>query len=357
MKDESHRISVVALGRRKVGRGQPTYIIAEAGVNHDGNVDAARRLIDAAKQAGADAVKFQMFSAQRLVAASAPMCTYQENHDDAVDQRALLRRLELDDVAFESLRLHAATVGIDFLVTPFGLPELDYVATALNVPAIKIASPDIVNTPLLTAAARTGLPLILSTGAATAGEIKQACKTLADNVSSARLILLHCVSAYPTPLAKARLGRIAELRQTFNVPVGYSDHTSDVETGHHAVLAGACVLEKHLTLDRTASGPDHFFSLQPAEFTAYVARARQAEELLGPAGIDYGPEEEEVRRLSRGRVVAARHITTGQRLTAESLVIQRPGDGIGPLEWHAVLGKIATTDIPAETPLTWSMLR
>lgn len=335
---------------RAVGPGHRSYIIAEAGVNHDGNPAQALRLIEAARLAGADAVKFQFFSAQRLCAPGAAACDYQAR-GGAADQHAMLKTLELAPETFVALHRRARETEIDFLVTPFGRAELRYLVREVGVGALKIASPDLVNLPLLDEAAATGLPLIVSTGAADEREIDTVHRRLASAGAAQRLILLHCVSAYPTPVRRARLGRIRALAQRFGVPVGFSDHTVEDNTSHPAVLAGACVLEKHFTLNRDAQGPDHFFSLEPAAFRRYVDAARAAEALLGDGGLEPQPEEHEVRALARGRIVAALAIRAGERFTPENLTVQRPGDGMSPLRWDEVMGRCARTDLSPGTPL------
>jgi sialic acid synthase SpsE len=361
----------VAVGGKRIGPAHPVYIIAEAGVNHCGDIAVAHELIDAAHQAGADAVKFQVFSADRLAAASAPSCDYQKKHDrQATNQREMLRRLELEPAAFGELEAHADGLNIDFLATPFGPAELNFLIRDLRVPAIKIASSDLVNVPLLTAAAASDLPLILSTGASSLSEIDEAVgqvrrtrppesRSAGADVQSPtgqRLILLHCVSAYPTDPGSARLACIRTLAGRFEVPVGFSDHTPEATFSGLAVAAGAVILEKHLTLERQSVGPDHFFSLMPEQFGQYVTAARQARAALGDGEIGVAPEEDEVRRLARGSIVSAVALAAGQTLTAGDLAVQRPGGGIEPARWNEVIGRVTKTDIQTNTRLSWSML-
>ncbi|MCG8404449.1 MAG: N-acetylneuraminate synthase family protein [Phycisphaerales bacterium] len=317
----------------------------------------ACRLIEAAKEAGADAVKFQLFSADRLVAASTPSCAYQRSHNNGTEhQHAMLKGLELPPSAFVELKRHADRLGIDFLATPFGLPELNFLVDELDVPALKIASSDVVNVPLLTAASESGRPLIVSTGASLLQEIDQAVELIRCGGGLERLVLLHCVSSYPTRFENARLGCVGTLRERFGVAVGFSDHTVEETTGALAVMAGAVVLEKHLTLNREAQGPDHFFSLEPPMFKDYVFGIRQAATVLSDGEMGYSSEEAEVRKLARGRVVTTKPIVAGQRLTADALMVQRPGNGIPPVHWRDLIGRIARIDIPSDTPLAWSMI-
>jgi len=349
----------VVIGDRTIGADREVYIIAEAGVNHDGDESAARKLIQAARDAGADAVKFQVFSADRLVSKSAAACEYQKQSAGTPDsQHEMLKKLELDAGVFAELAGLARSIGIQFLATPFGIPELEMLVS-LKAPAIKIASTDLVNVPLLEAAARSGLPLIVSTGASTLDEVDQAFALIRGLGAAGRLVLMHCVSAYPTRPEAARLRRIRALAERLGVPVGFSDHTPDPRFSAIAVAAGAVVLEKHLTLDRRAAGPDHFFSLTPAEFAEYVSAARLAAAALGGPSTSQGPiaeEEAEVRKLARGSIVASRHIERGRQITPDCLAVRRPGSGISPSRWHSVIGRIAKTDIPADAALEWSML-
>ena len=257
-----HDLRSVTLGRRRIGPGNPAYVIAEAGVNHDGELEKALALVDLARNAGADAVKFQLFKAEELTTASAATAEYQQP-SGIVSQRELLVRLELTDTDFSHLRSYCSDCGIEFLATPFGVRDVERLLT-LQVNAIKTASTDLNNTPLLRRATETGLPLIVSTGAAGREEIAFAVERFRQWDATARLILLHCVSAYPTPLEAANLRAISTLRNEFGVVSGFSDHTIDTRTGAWAVALGANLIEKHITLDRTATGPDHAMSLDAA---------------------------------------------------------------------------------------------
>ncbi len=344
------------IGNKLVGDGEAVYIVAEIGVNHCGDLGMARRLIDAARQAGADAVKFQIFSADGLATSDAPTCAYQQGPGvSAANQQELLRSLELRPDDFARLKAHADERGIDFLATPFGINELCFLTT-LGPPAIKIASPDVVNEPLLEAAAGTALPIILSTGASTQSELDQTVELLHRLGAAKRTMLLHCVSAYPTEPSRAGLARIASLRRRYALPVGFSDHSGCARLGAWAVAAGAVILEAHVTLDRGVPGPDHFFSLEPMQFAEYVAGAREAHSALGSGRIDFGEEEAEVRKLARGSIVASADIQAGEALRAEALTVRRPGGGIAPNQWSSVVGLVSRTYIPANTRLTWTML-
>jgi len=350
----AERQGVVRIAGRAVGDGCPALLIAEAGVNHDGNAGDALRLVDAAADAGADVVKFQMFRAAELVTADATTAAYQRA-GGTTSQRALLERLELSEGDFARVAEHCRRRGVLFLATPFSPPDVERLVR-LAVPALKIASTDLNNLPLLRRAAATGLPLIVSTGAATADEIAAAVARLRGLGVGARLILLHCVSGYPTPLQAANLRAIAALRALSGVPCGFSDHTTSTAIAGWAVAAGACVLEKHFTLDRRRPGPDHAFSLEPAALAEYVRAARDAETALGRGGLGLCELEHDVRAVARKSVVTAKAIRAGTLLTADLLTVKRPGGGIPPDEFDAVLGRRAACDLAPDTVLTWELL-
>lgn len=351
----TNNIPTVQIDSRPIGRDHRTFLIAEAGVNHDGSLEKALQLVDIAAAAGADAVKFQVFRAADLVSVSTPTAAYQQSATGEQDQRTLLTRLELNDDAFRAIARHCQTRGILFLATAFGVPEVARV-TALGAPAIKIASTDLTNVPLLTAAAATGLPLLLSTGAATREEIAGTVSFLRENAAAERLILLHCVSAYPAPLPALNLAAIRELATSFGVPVGFSDHSTSTHTGAWAVMAGACVIEKHFTHDRHAPGPDHAMSLSPAELTDYVAHVRAAESARGLGALGLNPIEAEVRHAAGRSVTTARAVAAGTALTADLLTLKRPGTGIAPADLPSLLGRRARRDIQSDTVLTWEMV-
>lgn len=345
----------VSIGARLVGLGRPTYLVAEAGVNHDGSLDRALRLVDAAADAGADAVKFQVFRAEELATASARTAGYQRSSSGG-SQREMLARLELSDDELLRVRTHCTERAVEFLATPFGLRDVDRLLH-LQVRAIKIASTDLDNVPLLRRAAETGLPLIVSTGAASADEIEAAVARLCQEGVGERLILLHCVSGYPTPLDAANLRAIATLRQRFAVPCGFSDHTTSTQTGAWAVAVGANVLEKHLTLDRGAAGPDHAMSLDPPAFREYVAAVRRVERALGTGHLGLTALEADVRAVARKSIVAACNLTTGTVLRPEMLTVKRPAGGIAPDQFDALIGRRIASDVPQDTILTWDMIQ
>jgi N,N'-diacetyllegionaminate synthase len=355
MADVSSKIEQpVRIGPRSIGPGQPVYVIAEAGVNHNGSAETALRLVDAARSAGADAVKFQAFKATRLASRHAEQAAYQKGSAAAPSQVEMLTKLELQPADFARIKQHCDTIGIEFLATPFGLEDLR-ILLDLGVRAVKIASPDIINRPLLAAAAASRLPMLLSTGASEQAEIDAAYGLLARQLA-VPLVLLHCVSSYPTTLEQANLRRIATLHGQYHCPAGYSDHTAETRTAQLAVAAGAHVLEKHFTLDRAQPGPDHAFSLSPVELAEYVRLARGAEVILGRGDLDLSEAEREVRKVSRCSVTAGRDIPAGARIVLTMLVTKRPGTGISPWRLDEVIGRVARVDIPADTPIVGEML-
>lgn len=345
---------LVSIGDRLVGDRQPVLIIAEAGVNHDGSLEKALRLVDVAADAGADLVKFQMFRATELVTATAAAAAYQQAAG-ACSQLDMLKKLELSDGDFARIRLHCQRRAIQFLATPFGPRDVDRLV-GLDVQAIKLASTDLNNPQLQRRAADTGLPLLVSTGASTAEEIAASVARLRDWGATARLILLHCISGYPAPLGAANLRAIGALRRTHNVPCGFSDHTGSTQIAGWAAAAGACVLEKHFTLDRSAAGPDHAMSLDPAQLAEYVAAARQVEVALGSGEIGLTAVEADVRAVARKSIVAATHIPANTVLTPHLLTIKRPAGGIEPDQLDHVIGRRAIGDIAADTVLTWDLI-
>ncbi len=354
--DEAYDVVLpVVLGGHRIGPGQRTFVIAEAGVNHDGSTEKALQLVEAAADAGADAVKFQVFRAADLVTESAQAADYQQKQCGAESQRAMLERLELSDEMLSAVRHRCRERSILLLATPFGPAEVNTLA-ALRVAAIKIASTDLTNEALLDVASNVGVPLIVSTGAATEDEIRSAVKRLQRRRSLGGLIFLHCVSCYPAPPEALNLRAIAALQRISAVPCGFSDHSRLVQSGAWAVLAGACVLEKHFTLDRASCGPDHAMSLNPQELADYVAAVRLVESALGDGRLGATDLQADVRSAARRSIVTARSVSAGMPLVAADLSFKRPGTGIAPGDIDRVIGRRAATDIPDDTLLTWEML-
>ena len=331
------------------------FIIAEAGVNHNGSLDLALQLIDAAKEAGADAVKFQTFRAQSLAAASAHKAAYQERTTSSSEsQLEMLKRLELDESAHRTLIEHCHATGIQFLSSPFDLESADLLAQ-MDLPLFKIPSGEITNIPYLKLIASKGKPIILSTGMSTLGEVEDALETLRQ-AGAHDITLLHCVTEYPAPFNEINLRAMATLQTAFRVPVGYSDHTPGIEISIAAVALGAMVIEKHFTLDRNLPGPDHAASLEPAELKQMVSSIRHVEAALGD-GIKT-PAKCEIPNISVARksIVAARDLPAGHRVEAGDLAIKRPGNGIPPRQQPDLLGRTLRSDVLKDEILRWDHL-
>lgn len=335
------------IGDRSIGREHSPYIIAEIGVNHDGSCERALQLVRAAAKAGADAAKFQYFETDRLMSNAAKLAAYQRAAGES-DPVSMLRRLELPIEDLAKCVTLAHELGIHAIVTVFST-ELVRSADLLAWDAYKTASPDLIHKPLLLALSATGKPMILSTGAAEIDELRRTLGWLPH--MSDKLAVLQCVSSYPTPLAEAAIGAMRSIARAHLGPVGYSDHTPEVATGGIAVAAGACVLEKHLTHDRSAKGPDHSASLDPAQFAEYVRIARGAHGAMRSEAKVVTPIEREVRRLSRQSIVAKRGIKAGQTIEMADLTIKRPGTGLEPAMLPAVVGASALRDLEADAPL------
>jgi len=322
-----------------------TLIIAEAGVNHNGEPETAKRLIEAAAEAGADWVKFQTFSAEKLVTASAGKAGYQKATTEAEEnQLDMLKRLELSREMHGQLMVHCQRCGIGFLSTAFDLEGLDFLA-GLDLDYFKIPSGEITNLPYLRQVAHYGKPVILSTGMATLGEIEDAIDALhAPGLSRDKITVLHCNTEYPTPMTDVNLRAMLTIREAFKVAVGYSDHTLGIEVPIAAVALGATVIEKHFTLDRNLPGPDHRASLEPAELKAMVRAIRNIEQALGDGIKRPSPSEIRNRPVARKSLVAARPIRKGERFSPDNLTAKRPGTGISPMRWDEVTGKPAPRD-------------
>jgi N,N'-diacetyllegionaminate synthase len=337
---------------RLVGPRQRTLVVAEIGVNHDGSVDRAIELVQHASSAGADAVKLQVFRATTLIHPSSKFAQYQKQRVREANPAAMLKQYELSREALAHVLEAAHELKLTPLATPFSPDDVDLI-DELNLPAIKIASPDLVNQLLLARAAGTGRPIIVSTGAAMMPEVEQAVAWL--NQWRAPFALMHCVSSYPTPANQAHLCWIDELAR-FGVPVGYSDHTTELLAGAMAVAAGACIVEKHLTYDRSASGPDHSSSANPVEFAEYVRLIRSAEAMRGSAGKHVLEIERDVRTVSRQSLVLARDLEVGEVIRMGDLTVQRPGTGIAPADVAAAAGRAAKVQLRKGTMLQWDML-
>jgi N-acetylneuraminate synthase/N,N'-diacetyllegionaminate synthase len=345
--------SSIHIDGRRVGPHDSTFVIAEIGVNHDGSVERALQLVDVAADCGADAVKLQVFRAQKLMHGSAAFADYQKLQCADADPVAMLQRYELSDSELSTIIDAARDRGLVPLATPFSPDDITTVVK-LNLPAVKIASPDLANPMLLGCAALTGKPMIVSTGAADMSEVATAMRQLRGYPVD--VALLHCVSSYPASLDDANLGWIHQLATSFACPVGYSDHTTESLAGALAVAAGACIVEKHLTYDCRAAGPDHGASADPRQFAQYVQSIRLAERARGATLKHVLPCENDVRTVSRQSLVLRRDIDAGTVLSMRDLTVQRPGTGIPAAALRMTIGKRTRMTLAEGTLLRDDML-
>lgn len=345
-----------------------TFVIAEAGVNHNGSIDLAHRLVDAAVAAGADAVKFQTFRAEKLAVKSAPKAEYQKRETGAgQSQLEMLKALELSPDAHRELKAHCERASIEFMSSPFDEDSLAFLVE-LGVRRLKLGSGELTNAPILLAAARSGLPVIISTGMATMSELEGALSVLAFGLSSSdaapssaafrdawasednrarvrdRVTVLHCTTEYPAPFEQSNVRAMATMAQTFGVPTGFSDHTVNDESALAAVALGATVIEKHFTLDRAMEGPDHKASLEPEGLKQLIDRIRVVEAALGDGNKRPVEAERANTAIARKSLVAARPIRKGTRLSADDIAVKRPGNGKSPFHYWDVLGTVAERD-------------
>lgn len=326
-----------------------TLIIAEAGVNHNGDIEIAKALIDAAADAGADIVKFQTFDADRLVTKNARKADYQMKATATNEsQRDMLKRLELSPVMHEELIAHAVRRGIEFFSTAFDLDSLDYLL-GLDMSRIKVPSGELTNLPYLRKVGGAGKPVILSTGMANLGEIEAALAALeAAGTPRHKITVLHCSTEYPAPMAEVNLQAMPSMARAFGVQVGYSDHTEGIEVAIAAVALGACVIEKHFTLDRVLPGPDHRASIEPEELARMVRSIRSIEWALGDGVKRPSASEEKNRLAARKSLFAACAIAKGELFTEQNLVAKRPGAGISPMRLDELLGRPAARNFATD---------
>lgn len=326
-----------------------TYIIAEAGVNHNGDIVLALRMIEAAALAGADAVKFQTFDASRLVSRHAPKAIYQLATTDVEEsQLAMLQKLQLNEAEHQQLLLHCEKCGIAFLSSPFDEQSLDYLLS-LDMPLIKVPSGEITNLRLLQRIGQSGKPIVLSTGMATLGEVEAALAVFLDaGVLREQITVLHCNTEYPTPMSDVNLRAMSSLAMALDVAVGYSDHTEGIEVSIAAVARGASIIEKHFTLDRGLPGPDHQASLLPDQLSSMIRAIRNIELALGSPVKQPSASELKNAPIARKSLVAAAAITRGEIYTLENLCAKRPGTGISPMRLGEVLGRPAPRNFLAD---------
>lgn len=346
--------SHVTIGDREVGPDRPVYVIAEAGANHDRDLDTAFRLIEVAAEAGADAVKFQTYTAEGLYSRHTPNMSYLEE-DGLVDDREsvwdLIKRIEMPWEWHEDLAARAAEVGIDFLSTPFEEAAVD-VLESVSCPAYKIASYEVNHLPLIRKCAETGKPILLSTGMASLGDIERALDTIAETGND-QVLVMHCAINYPPQFEDLNLRAIETLRTAFRVPVGWSDHTMGHTADIVAVALGATAIEKHFTLSRDREGPDHPFAVEPDELAAMISAIREAEASLGSSVKRVTEAEQEMYRLGRRSLVAARAIAKGEVISREHIAVKRPGFGIPVDGLEVITGRRAARAILADEVLSW----
>lgn len=333
-----------------------TMIIAEAGVNHNGSIELAKQLIQAAADAKADYVKFQAFKAKNLVSAGADMAGYQKSNTGQKEgkQLAMLQKLEMGMQEHKELHAYAKGLGIGFLSSPFDEESADELE-ALGMDLFKIPSGELINLPFLQHIGKKGMPVILSTGMATMGEIEIALNTLLDaGLSRDRISILHCNTEYPTPFEDVNLTAMNTMKMAFGTAVGYSDHTLGIEVPIAAVALGATIIEKHFTLDKTMQGPDHKASLEPNELALMVQSIRNIERSLGNGMKVPSPSEAKNKDIARKSIHLKKAMPAGSTLTPADFVMKRPGHGISPLDYMKVAGMVLNKDCGADHLLTWN---
>ena len=319
-----------------------TLIIAEAGVNHNGSIDTAKKMINAAAEAGADLVKFQTFKTEDLVTQSAKKAQYQKESTDIEEsQFNMLKKLELDRAAHEELIQYCEQKGTSFLSTAFDHDSIDLL-DKFNIPLFKIPSGEITNLPYLRHIGKMEKPIIMSTGMSTLDEVRNALNILIESgAEKEQITILHCNTEYPTPMKDVNLNAMLTMKDELGVKVGYSDHTLGIEVPVAAVAMGATVIEKHFTLDRTLPGPDHRASLEPGELKAMVVAIRNIEKAMGDRVKKPSPSEMKNMSIARRSIVAKKPISKGELFSEKNLTVKRPGKGVSPMEWDTYIGRSA----------------
>jgi N,N'-diacetyllegionaminate synthase len=347
---------LIEIPGRKIGSGQPCFVIAEAGVNHNGDVEVAKRLVEAAAEAGADAVKFQTWITEKLVTPEAGLAAYQrKNMGREMSQFEMLKALELSQADFREIRRHADAKGILFLSTPLDEDSADFLER-LGVPLFKVGSGEVTNLPYLRHVGRKGRPVILSTGMSTLGEVEAAVRAI-EETGNRQLSLLHCVSDYPADSKDCNLRAMDTLATAFGYPVGFSDHTLGIEVSLAAVARGACVLEKHFTLSKDMHGPDHQASLDPPELALMVRSIRLVERSLGDGMKRPTAAELATRRVVQRSIVTARDLEAGETISGADIALRRANGGLPPSCLPLVIGRVVNCRIRTDVCIEWSMLR
>ncbi|MEK7598948.1 MAG: N-acetylneuraminate synthase [Patescibacteria group bacterium] len=359
----SQKNETIKIGNRLIGKGWPVFVIAEAGVNHNGNFDLAIKLIDAAAEAGADAVKFQTFRAEQVVTSTGKMADYQKrNIGKETSQLEMIRGFELKEDWYPALIKRAKEKGIIFISTPHGGMESVDFLESLNVPAFKFGSGDLTNLPVLEYAARLKKPMLISTGMSDLAEVKEAVEAV-KNAGNDQILVFHCTTDYPCAPEFVNLRVMQSFMRELGTIVGYSDHTAGCQAPALAVALGACMIEKHFTLDRNINGPDHVASTEPKEFKEMILLLKKipqdfekaiqiigvtpeaAEVLMGTSEKKSLPPELQYMSVARKSIVAARDIMAGEKFSVENLAIKRPGTGLLPKHFYKIIGAVAKADI------------
>lgn len=345
----------ITFGKFGIGKDFPCFFIAEAGVNHNGSLDLAKKLVDAAIESGADAVKFQTFTAEKVVTSDASMCDYQvDNTGKQESQLEMIKKFELPLESFKELKSYCDEKGILFLSTPHSADTVDFLDEL--VPIHKIGSGDITNFPLLRQIARKGKPILISTGMAAMEEIEEAVNVIKAE-GNEQVIVLHCTTNYPCPLDQVNLNAMTTIRNKTGCLVGYSDHTDSIMTSYIAVSLGARVIEKHFTLNKHLPGPDHKASLDPGELKEMIEKTRLSEKVLGSFEKKPTMAEIEILKVVRKSIVSNKFIPQDTVITEDMLTIKRPASGIEPRHLSKVVGKTALKDIEIDTLISWEDLK
>ena len=348
----------VKIGNKIIGDNQPVFIVAEAGVNHNGNFKLAKKLIDVAAKANVDAIKFQTFDPDTLVTQSAATADYQAKDENKTDknQYDMLKRLMLPRAWHRELKQYAENKNLVFLSTPFSLDDAVFLKK-LGIKAIKVSSTDTENIPYLAEIAKWNLPIILSTGMSALPEIKESVRTI-QKAGNNKLIVLHCTTNYPTPYKESNIRVITTLQKGLkNIPIGFSEHTIGIEVAVASVALGTRLIEKHFTLDRRMPGPDHFASLEPDELGQLVLSVRHVESALGTGKKVPFASEKKISEIARKSLVAAHDIVPGKKLTHDDIAIKRPGTGIKPKFLNKIIGRRTKDKIRKDQLLNWDLLK
>lgn len=348
---------MIKIGHKTISENSPVFIVAEAGVNHNGSFKLAKKLIDEASRAKVDAIKFQTFNPDTLVVKGVNKADYQIKNECGIQesQHEMLSRLMLKREFHSTLKKYAESKNLIFISTPFSADDADFLKK-IKIKVIKIGSTDTDNIPYLNHVAKFNLPIILSTGMSALPEIKEAVKTI-GNAGNKNLIVLHCTTNYPTPHEQANLRAIASLAKNLKTIVGFSDHTLGIEAPIAAVALGAKVIEKHFTLDRNMPGPDHKASLEPQELKTMVEAIRNIEKALGSGDKVLFPSEKKIAKVTRKSLVVAYDISAGKKIIGADIVIKRPGTGIRPKFLNKVIGKTAKKNIKKDDLIQWQDLK